>query len=120
MSETVVKHKFNKEQEVWYLSYGSAKEEVCPKCGGNSSTTVNDVKYTCPKCDGEGAIHICRKEVFKGEIKEIIINLWDDKVLIKYSTGGFGNWFENDGENLYPTKQAAEKALEEMNGGIYR
>lgn len=120
MKTTEVKHKYDRGQDVWFLSYGRAKEEMCPKCEGHSSTIVNDIEYTCSKCDGRGTIDICRKEVAKAKIEEIVINLWvdmGDKVAIKYSTGGFGNWFENDGEDLYPTQEEAQAVLETIPKG---
>ena len=117
-----VENKFEIGEEC-YSVYRKPIHYKCPICEGKGRFEYNGYDIWCKNCNGTGKLHNSKQSVMavcKVRIRRIIASIWNNQITVKYKVDGveefkFTNIRNRSEENLFKTKEEAEKYCVEVN-----
>ena len=119
-------HTVNNKFEIGEECYSVYRKPIhykCPICEGKGRFEYNGYDIWCKNCNGSGKLHNSKQFVMavcKVRIRRIIASIWNDQITVKYKVDGvdefkFANIRNRSEDNLFKTKEEAEKYCVEVN-----
>lgn len=110
--------KFQEGEEI-FATKQTKIEQTCHICEGKKTITYNGKEMKCPECSGAGKfisnkqIHVVCEEPFK--VNSIKITISSNKASVKYKGRCGFNTMRRIEENLFETKEEAQKRCDDLN-----